>query len=118
MTAFQWIAVPLLALLCLRSLSRLLRGERPRIGPLSGTAIWGAAAVAVLRPEWTTGIAGLLGVGRGADLIIYLVAILFVLSTFYFYQRVHTLQAELTEVVRGIALREGLERWPPPGDSD
>jgi hypothetical protein len=112
MTAFQALALPLLAVLCLRKLYRLARGDRPRAGPLLGTAIWGAAALAVLRPEWTTGLAGLLGIGRGADLISYLVAILFVLSTLYFYQRVHALQAELTEVVRGIALREGLEHWP------
>lgn len=112
MSAFQWIALPLVGLLFVRSVYRLAGGERPRAGPLAATGVWGAAAVAILRPEWTTDVAGLLGIGRGADLVAYVVAIVFVLSTFYFYQRVHTLQAELTEVVRGIALREGLERWP------
>ena len=46
----------------------------------------------------------MLGIGRGADLVIYLVAIAFLVSVFYFYHKYRQLSSELTEVVRSIAL--------------
>jgi len=104
MTAFQWIGLPLVAALFIRSAVRLLRGERPRFTILLGLVIWLAAAVAIYRPAITTEVARFLGIGRGADLLIYLVAIAFLVSVFYFYRKYRQLSSELTQVVRSIAL--------------
>ena len=63
MIVFQLIALPIILLLFLRSLYRLIRGDRPRWGPLLGAVIWAAAGVAILRPQLTTAVARFLGIG-------------------------------------------------------
>jgi hypothetical protein len=116
MIVFQLIAVPIVLLLFLRSIYRLVKGHRPRWGPLLGAAIWLAAAVAIIRPELSNEVAGLLGIGRGADLVIYIVAISFVASFLYFYQKNRKLESEITEIVRTLAIRRALDERG--GDSD
>lgn len=59
----------------------------------------------VLVPEHTSILAAALGVGRGADLIIYfwIVISVFVLMSLQF--KILSLQRELTEIAREVALR-------------
>lgn len=106
MTAFQIIVAPLAAVLALRSVLRLLRGERPRWAGMLRTVVWTVAAVAVLRPDLTTIIANTLGIGRGADLVVYAVAIAFVAGFFYLYARYRKIEANLTALTRYLALRD------------
>jgi hypothetical protein len=106
MNLFQWLAVPILALLFLRVVARLVRGERPRWWLLLSAAIWLTAAVTVSWPDLTTRVARVLGIGRGADLVSYVVAILFVVSFFFLYQRYRKLESELTRLVRRLAIEE------------
>jgi len=122
---FQIVTLPLVTLLFLRCIHRVIRRSRSRVGSLAGALIWFAAGVAILRPEVTNELAGLLGIGRGADLLLYLLAIAFLASVFYFYQKSHRLESDLTRVVRRLALQEGTKRWPPeerreegPGEND
>ena len=66
--------------------------------------IWIGAAVTISFPETTQFLADLLGIGRGADLILY-----FGLTfAFYLILRIHLaldhLEQQLTEVVRAVAL--------------
>ena len=110
---FQLVAVPLVALLFLRSAYRVVRRERSRWGSFVGAVIWFSAGVAIVRPEVTNELAALLGIGRGADLLLYLLAISFLASSFYFYQKYHRLESDLTRVVRHLAVREATDRWPP-----
>jgi len=104
MTIFQWVGLPLVGLLFLRSAVQLARGVRPRLTIVVSLGIWLSAGIAIARPDVTTALARLLGIGRGADLVIYLVAIAFLVSVFYFYHKYRQLSSELTEVVRSIAL--------------
>lgn len=63
------------------------------------------AVLGVIFPRETTKIANFLGIGRGADLIIYAsVATLFYL-VFRIYILMEDLRHEITEVVRKIALK-------------
>lgn len=61
---------------------------------------------AVLRPDDVTWVANRLGVGRGADLILYVLVIAFVLGMLNFYLRFKTMDRRLTELARTIAIRE------------
>jgi len=115
---FQLVAVPLVTLLFLRCAYRVVRRDRSRWGAFVGAVIWFAAGVAILRPEVTNELAELLGIGRGADLLLYLLAIAFLASSFYFYQKSHRLESDLTRVVRRLAVREATDRWPPDGRTD
>ena len=65
-------------------------------------------AFAVLFPYDVTRLANLLGVGRGTDLVLYVLVLAFLLVSIRLYQRVHELQDQLTAVARSLALHEGL----------
>jgi hypothetical protein len=110
---FQVVTLPLVTLLFLRCVYRVIRRSRSRVGSFAGALIWFAAGIAILRPGVTNELARLLGIGRGADLLLYLLAIAFLTSAFYFYQKFHRLESDLTRVVRRLAVQEGLKRWPP-----
>ncbi len=113
MNLFQILAVPLLAILFVRSMVKLIRGSQPRGVALFGVAIWLTAGVAILQPELTIQIARLLGIGRGADLVLYFLVITYLLSCFYFYNRILKLESHMTEIVRQLTIRDAVHRWPP-----
>ncbi len=74
----------------------------------------GAGGVAVVMPDTTSEVARFFGVGRGADLVMYvsIVAILFVLV--HYYSKFVELQRNVTQLTRELAiLRTDLEHAPP-----
>jgi hypothetical protein len=113
MTVFQLVALPISVLLAVRSGARLLRGERPRVRAAFGAVLWTAASVAILIPDLTTDVANVLGIGRGTDLITYLVALGFFWSWFYFNQKIARNSTHLTELCRTIAVEHALQQYPP-----
>jgi small membrane protein len=77
------------------------------------TLVWLGTACIIIFPDATSFVAHILGIGRGADLIIYAS----LLISFYLIFRIHLmlarLEQEITEIVRAIAL----ERLPESVDS-
>lgn len=74
----------------------------------------GAGCVAVVMPDTTDEIAHFVGVGRGADLVMYvsIVAILFVLV--HYYSKFVEVQRNVTQLARELAiLRTELEHLAP-----
>ena len=71
---------------------------------VSWVLIWVAAAIIISFPDTTSFLAHILGIGRGADLILYTG----LLIAFYLIFRIHLtldrLEQEITEVIRAIAL--------------
>jgi hypothetical protein len=68
----------------------------------------GVNVVAVLWPAGVTWVAHRLGVGRGTDLVLYLLVVavsFFALNT---YLRFKALERKLTDLARSVALQEGL----------
>jgi hypothetical protein len=122
MNWFQLVTLPLVALLFLQSLRGLSGGSRSRRAAWLGMMVWLAAGAAIWQPDWTTQIAAAVGIGRGADLLLYVVVICAVILTFYFYRRVQKLDAAITEIVRHASIEQGLRLWPvssgpqPPED--
>jgi hypothetical protein len=115
MILFQLIAVPLAVLLFIRSAARFLRGAGNRWVAALSAALWLAAGITILQPEVTNTVARFLGIGRGADLVLYVLALSFLVSLVYFYHKYRQLSSDLTEIVRSLAIRDADERWP--GDS-
>jgi hypothetical protein len=64
----------------------------------------------VVAPDWTNSVANLVGVGRGADLFIYLAILGFAFVYLLFYAKVRDLEATLTEVARAVALEHALPK--------
>ncbi len=104
MIFFQWISLPVIIFLALRSGTKLVRGDGPRWMHAAGTLVWLLAALAIAMPDSTTTFARALGIGRGADLITYLLAIAYLVTTFYFYHRYRQLTVDLTTLTRHLAL--------------
>lgn len=80
-----------------------------------------AAVLAVLFPQWLTWFANLIGVGRGTDLLLYALIIVFLVFVFTQFRRNVSLQRQLTVLSRRIAILDAREeeraRTPkPPAD--
>ena len=84
--------------------------RRHRLAGRAGVAwllLWIAAAFAVAFPESLAVIARTIGIGRGADLVLYL-SILFMFAGFFLvYLRFRKLDEQLTQIVRHLAIRDG-----------
>ncbi len=103
MTAFQWLAVPALLALFIWDLWHLGKGPLTAGSRLLRMTMWLTAAVAILRPNWVQAIAQMLGIGLGANLVLYLFALMFLWTSFFLYARIVRLRQDLTEVVRQLA---------------
>ena len=113
MTLFQLITFPIALAVGLRSAFRLLRGERHRLRGVLATLLWMAAAITILIPNATTQIANRLGIGRGTDLVTYLVALAFLWSWFYFHQKITRTARHVTDLSRALAVERALQQYPP-----
>ena len=69
-------------------------------------AFWMAAAGAILRPNITRTVAEVLGIGRGADLVMYCGILAAAIGFFHFYQRFRKIEANITKLVRHLAIEE------------
>lgn len=66
----------------------------------------GVNIYAVLRPADTTRVAQAIGVGRGTDLLVYLLVVAFVFGMLNTYLRQREISNHLTDLARTVALRE------------
>jgi hypothetical protein len=63
-------------------------------------------AIFIIFPDLTTVIAHSLGVGRGADLLLYVSLIAGIHAVLLLYLRIRDLEQRIAELVRNIALRD------------
>ena len=87
---------------------------RRRLAARFGAAwigLWIAAAVAIADPEVIVGIAHFLGIGRGADLVLYLSILFTFVAFFVTYLRFRRIDEQMTKIVRHLAIRDA-ERPP------
>lgn len=106
MNLFQSLSVAGLAVLWLRDLHGLLRGRGLWRLRVVRCVAWLMAAAAIAWPGLVQAMAHVLGVGRGADVVLYLFALAFLGTTFYFYARYVRLQRQISQLVRHIAIQE------------
>jgi hypothetical protein len=109
------IRILLLALLAAIGWFIFLKRNRLPFHIVTMFGLLAAGAVAVVVPQQTDRIAQFVGVGRGADLIIYLVivAVLFVLI--HYFSKFVELEQKVTQLTRELAiLRAEVERVSPP----
>lgn len=65
-----------------------------------------AAGLSVLFPDVLTDVAERLGVGRGADLLLYVMVVTFMLVSVVLFRRLAELERRYTELARAIAIRD------------
>lgn len=104
MIPFQIIAVPLLFSLAARAVYGAVRSGMGRRTALLSAFIWLGAAACILRPDLMTAIATRLGIGRGADLVLYVFCLGVLVLAFLGKVRMDGINSDLTTVVRHLAL--------------
>ncbi|MEJ1091089.1 DUF2304 domain-containing protein [Microbacterium istanbulense] len=75
------------------------------------------AVLSVLFPQWLTWLAQLIGVGRGTDLVLYGLIVMFLAFVYTQYRRNAQLQRQLTLLSRRIALLDATEQTEATGSS-
>ncbi|MBT5808713.1 DUF2304 family protein [Candidatus Uhrbacteria bacterium] len=65
---------------------------------------WGTAGVVAALPQTTDVIANLVGVGRGADLVIYTSLVALFYLVFRVYVKIEKTEREITRLVRKLAI--------------
>lgn len=89
-----------------RVILRFRSSELSLFGFIFWSSIFGVATIIVLFPGFTSKIAVVLGIGRGADVVVYIsVALLFYL-VFRLYIFIEDLRHDITEIIGKIALKE------------
>jgi len=108
---FQIVALTILAVFLVLTITaglfkKVTRGEAAFWG-----VVWIAAAVAIVRYDWTMVVARMLGIGRGADLLLYGSVGVMLVGFMMVYVRLRRLRREITLITRHLALNEA-QRGP------
>ena len=103
---FQIAAVSVLAALLLLTVVALLRGWVNRREALGWGALWVIAGVAIAWPNVTGAVARVMGIGRGADLLLYCTVVVMMVGFMMTYVRLRRLRRDMTLLVRSMAIRD------------
>ena len=101
MTPFQWIFCSTLGVLAALELWGFFRARES--ARLVRVVVWTAAAVAIADPDRITQLANALGIGRGADVVLYVFVLAFIALSFVFYARQVRLERRIDTLVTRIA---------------
>lgn len=113
----QWIKIPLViaAVLILVMVFRNRQRVELRAGSrLLVLALAAVAVVSIIDPDIPQAMANLLGVARGTDLLLYLLIVVFVLTTLGLYFRLRDTDQHLRRLVRSIAIEDAIRNDGPP----
>jgi small membrane protein len=100
----------LLLTFVLAALAKVIHSYRQRRMPMADflfwSLVWIGTASVIIFPDATSLLAHLLGIGRGADLIVYTSLLIGFYLIFRLYLALARLEQAITEVVRAIALEQ------------
>jgi len=113
MNLFQILAVAVVSGLFVVSILAMIRGWATRREGLIWAFVWLATGVAIARPNLTVHVADFLGIGRGADLVLYCAVIVMLIGFFMVYARLRRLRRDLTLLSRHLAIRDAAPTAPP-----
>ena len=114
MNLFQILAIAVVTGLLALSLVAMVRGWATRREGLVWAFVWLCTGVAIARPDLTVLVAGAMGIGRGADLVLYCAVIVMLIGFFMVYARLRRLRRDLTLLSRHLAIRDAVPT--PPTD--
>jgi len=109
---FQILAVAVVTCLFVLSIAARARGWATRREGLTWAFVWLCTGVAIAYPELTVRIARRLGIGRGADLVLYCTVIIMLIGFFMVYARLRRLRRDLTLLTRHLAIRDATSTSP------
>lgn len=117
MSPFQWILVVAISTLAAVAVLAIAKGKIGRLAGAAWIVVLLVALLASIDPDRVTKIANAVGINRGADLVLYLLALAVFWGFLLVYIRLRRVRRELTLVVRRLAVMEaeegGAERAKP-----
>ncbi|GAG38143.1 unnamed protein product [marine sediment metagenome] len=114
MSLFQILLLALAACLFTGSLVATIKGWLTRREGLVWTLVWLTAGVTVAWPGVTAIVARALGIGRGADLVLYCSVIVMIVGFLMIYSRLRAVRRDLTLLVRRLAVTEAATTTSTP----
>ena len=113
MNLFQTLALIAIAALFVLTLVAAVRGWATRRDALLWALLWLVAGVAIMWPGVTKVIANVLGIGRGADLVLYCAVVVMMIGFLMVYVRLRRIRREMTLLVRELAIRDAVSTSAP-----
>ena len=114
----QWIKIPLVMAAAVIFIMVFRHRQRVELRAGSRILVLVLAVIAVasiIDPDIPQAMANLLGVARGTDLLLYLLIVVFVLTSLGLYFRLRDTDQHLRRLVRSIAIDDAIRRDGPPG---
>jgi len=105
MLPIQIIILLFLVFAVLKTVSGFKKGRVKIKELISWFVLWTGVAVITILPQTTTFFAHMLGVGQGADLVIYLSIIVLFYIIFRIYMKLEKIESDITRIVREITLK-------------
>jgi hypothetical protein len=99
---FQWVVVAFCTVQLCVSVIRFRRTRN--VVSLAFAAGWTAAIVLLLNPTIATQLALSLGIGRGADFVLYTLSFIFLWAHYQHYLRYKRIEESITQLVRELAI--------------
>ena len=112
MGLFQTLGVAGSLLIALLIVAVMVRTASRRVALLPWLGVWLLAAGAIAVPDATTRVARLLGIGRGADVVLYFAVLIGLWLAFRLSLAQRRIERQMTQLVREVALRDA--QAPPP----
>lgn len=100
----QIIVSIFLILIIIRTLSRYQNKDLSLKETLSWLIVWLGTGIVFWFPQYTTKLANILGIGRGADLITYLAIIILAYLVFRIFIHLDKIEKNITKITRKDAL--------------
>jgi len=100
----------LILIICFKIWFERKRNKINRLELMGWLLLWLGALALVVKPDIASQLASLVGIGRGADLVVYLALVLIFYLLFRLVVRIETLERHITEIVRHSALNEWKNR--------
>lgn len=113
MLFIQFIIIAFALFALYRTVSRFRAGELHLLPMLLWIVVWLAVIAVTLLPQAASWFAGLIGVGRGVDAVMYLAIILLFYVIFRIFLRIEKVERDITALVRKVGIDESLS-----GDKD
>ena len=109
LNGIQIVLVLVIVLLVIRTVKRL-REKSMRFSAFVGwMLLWSLGGLAVLLPDITGRFAEVVGVGRGVDAVVYIAVLVLFYIVFKMYNKMVTMEKEITKLVTALALRDERE---------
>lgn len=96
------------------SITAIARQQLRRTTGILWLAFWTASVAVILRPNITRTIAKAIGIGRGADLVMYCGLLAAAIGFFILYLRFRQLETSIAKLVRHMAIQEAKQTEKSP----